>query len=247
MNAGMVHSTRGSFSRAHSSSVCVTLVLLCFGLSCAFVACRDRHESFYPALADADKDGAITRGWVPDDLLPTHSKAIHEVHEISPSYEWCAFEFPASESDILRKKLKSVDAPPPSVKRVPSPGVSWWPTVLTGNLDAEMIHKAGFQLYVVEKQATSVSTDILLFAVDWQKGRGFFYRIPESSSASAGTTKGSALMYDSTEFPTSWHEAFGIIGVVLVGALETGETGKPGTDGTFSDTPVEPADGEDVS
>jgi hypothetical protein len=46
--------------------------------------------------------------------------------------------------------------------------------VLKGNLDIENIHKAGFELYVVEKPATSVNTDILLFAVDWPKGRAFF-------------------------------------------------------------------------
>jgi hypothetical protein len=178
------------------------VAMLLAGLTLALVACHnDRRESFYASLAEADKDGATTRGWVPDDLLPTHSQAIHEVHEISPSNEWCAFEFPASDSDNLRKKLKSVDAPPPSVRRVPSPSVSWWPGVLTGNLDAEMIHKAGFELYIVEKQATSVSTDVLLFAIDWKEGRGFFYRIPESSSASSeGATKSSVLMYDAAKY-----------------------------------------------
>jgi hypothetical protein len=54
--------------------------------------------------------------------------------------------------------------------------------VLKGNLDIENIHKAGFELYVVEKPATSVNTDILLFAVDWPKGRAFFYRTSESGS-----------------------------------------------------------------
>lgn len=51
--------------------------------------------------------------------------------------------------------------------------------MLKGNLDVEKIHKAGFELYVVEKPANDVMTDILLFAVDWPKGRGFFYRTSE--------------------------------------------------------------------
>jgi hypothetical protein len=62
------------------------------------------------------------------------------------------------------------------LRRVPSPGVSWWPYLLKGNLNAEKIHKAGFELYIVEEPATSVTTDILLFAVDWAKGRAFFYQ-----------------------------------------------------------------------
>lgn len=148
---------------------------LCVGLISILAAgCGDRRESFYPALADADKDGAIARGWVPY-YLPGSSRAIHEVHEISPSKEWCAFEFLPSDSQGLQKNLMSVDALPPSVIRVPSPGVSWWPAVLKGNLDVGKIQREGLQLYVVETPADSVSTWVDLFAIDWPKGRGFFY------------------------------------------------------------------------
>jgi hypothetical protein len=91
------------------------------------------------------------------------------------STEWCAFEFVTTDSQNLLRNLKRVDVPPPSVSHVPSPGVSWWPSVLKGNLDAEKIHKAGFDLFVVERPATSVTTAVWLFAIDWSKGRGFFY------------------------------------------------------------------------
>jgi hypothetical protein len=53
--------------------------------------------------------------------------------------------------------------------------------MLKGNLDAEKIHRAGFDLYVVVRPETSVTTAILLFAVDWTKGRGFFYRTPSGA------------------------------------------------------------------
>ena len=163
-----------------SSKAFLLLPVLCVGLTSILVAgCGNRHESFYRTIADADKDGAITRGWIPDDLLPGGSCAIHEVHEISPSTEWCALEFPPTDSQGLRKNLKSVDVLPPSVRRVPSPGVSWWPAVLNGNLDIEKIHREGFELYVVQVPATSVNTDVLLFAIDGAKGRGFFYRTHE--------------------------------------------------------------------
>jgi hypothetical protein len=52
--------------------------------------------------------------------------------------------------------------------------------VLKGNLEVEKIHRAGFKLYMVEEPATPpLDTDILLFAIDWTNGRGFFYRINE--------------------------------------------------------------------
>ena len=153
------------------------LAVLFTGLTPYLLGCgRDLRESFYPSLADADKAEASAPSWIPDDLLPGSSRAIHEVHEISPSTEWCAFEFLPTDSQGLRKNLKSVDALPPSVRHVPGPGVSWWPAVLKGNLDVEKIHKAGVELYVVEIPATSVTTDVLLFAIDGVKGRGFFYR-----------------------------------------------------------------------
>ena len=155
--------------------------VLCVGLPSIVVAgCGDHRESFYPTLADADKDAAITRGWIPDDLLPGSS--IHEVHEISPSTEWCTFEFLPTDSQALRKSVKGFDALPSSVRHVPSPDVSWWPAVLKGNPDVEKIHKARFELYVVERPVTSVNTDILLFAIDWSKGRGLFYRTTVSGS-----------------------------------------------------------------
>jgi hypothetical protein len=61
------------------------------------------------------------------------------------------------------------------VKHIPSPDVSWWPSVLKGNLDVTEIRKMGFQLYIVEEPETSVTTEIFLFAIDWPRGRGFFY------------------------------------------------------------------------
>ena len=135
----------------------------------------DRYESFYPSLADAAKDGAITRGWIPDESLPRSSRSIHEVHDLSPSREWCAFEFVPADSQNLLANLKQVDVLPPSLRHVPSPGVSWWPSVIVGNLDVEKIHNSGFDLYFVERPATSVTTAVWLFAIDWSKGRAFFY------------------------------------------------------------------------
>jgi hypothetical protein len=150
--------------------------VLCLCLACVLIACHsDRRESSYPSLADAKKDRAIDRGWIPD-FLPESSRAIHEVHDISPSTTWCAFEFLPSDSQGLRKSLGSVDASPPSVRRVPNPGKWWWPAVLRGDLDLVKIHGAGFELYVVVTPDTPSTTEVLLFAVDWTKGHGFFYR-----------------------------------------------------------------------
>jgi len=135
----------------------------------------DRYESFYPSLTGAEKDGAITRGWIPDDILPSSSRDIHEVHSLSPSREWCAFEFAASDTERLRRNLSRVDVLPRSIRHIRDPKVPWWPSALKGNLDMQGIRSQGFDLYLVERPANSVQSFILLFAVDWSNGRAFFY------------------------------------------------------------------------
>ena len=152
--------------------------VLCVGLASFLLACSsDRYESFYPSLADADRDGAITRGWIPY-FMPVSSRNIHEVHEISPSKEWCAFEFLPTDSQGLRKKLQSVDTLEPAVRRVSNPGVSWWPDVLIGNLNVDKIHRSGFEPYLVVAHDTPSTTELLIFAINWANGRGFFYSTP---------------------------------------------------------------------
>ena len=167
----------GRPSKLLSIAVVATLLFIVGWVVVSRVAAslNDRSESFYPSLAEAGKDGAITRGWIPDEFLPRTSRSIHEVRDLSPSTEWCAFEFDSTDSENLLANLKLVDAPPQKVGHVPSPAVSWWPSVLVGNLDVQKIHKAGFDLYFVERPATSVSSAVWLFAIDWSHGRGFFY------------------------------------------------------------------------
>jgi hypothetical protein len=172
----------GRPSKPLAVAVGVVILLIAAWVAVARLASRpsDRYESFYPSLADADKDGAITRGWIPDDLLPGSSRAIHELHDLSPSREWCAFEFATDDSQRLRKGLKSIDVLPLSVRSIRNPDVSWWPSVLTGNLDVAKIRSDGFDLYEVERPANSLMTDVLLFAVDWSKRHGFFYSTSKS-------------------------------------------------------------------
>jgi hypothetical protein len=145
------------------------------GLASVLLSCGDHQEHFYPTLADANKDAATDRGWVPDYLLPASVHSIHEAQELSPENEWCAFEFVPSDSHKLQKELKRVNVLPPAVRRVPNPHALWWPAVLDGDLDIAKIRSAGFEVYTFERPATSVTTATYVFAVDWTKGRGFFY------------------------------------------------------------------------
>ena len=161
--------------RMISSKALLLVPVLCVTLTCILAeGYSNNRDLFYSDLADAAKARETDRGWIPD-YLPKTSRAIHLTEQDSPSKEWCGFEFLPTDSHSLRETLKSVDALPPSLRRVSSPGVSWWPAMLKGNLDVQKIRKEGFELYVVETPADSVSTWVELFAIDWSKGRAFFY------------------------------------------------------------------------
>jgi hypothetical protein len=131
-------------------------------------------------MADARRDGATDRGWIPE-FLPENSRNIRELHDLSPSAQWCAFEFSAADTPSLRKLLKSDGTLFSSVRRVPDPGKPWWPTPLIGNLDATRIRQSGLELYLTTEPETTSTKEFLLVAVDWAKGRGFFFRAPVSS------------------------------------------------------------------
>jgi hypothetical protein len=153
-------------------------VALCLCFTCVLAGCHDdRFESSYPSLADAVKDRAVERRWVPS-FLPESSRNIHVTGDLSPSRVWCAFEFVPTDSGQLKKSLKPVDTLPPSLTNVLGPGKSWWPSFLEGNLDPKKIRDAGFQLYVVEEPATASTTALEIFAIDWAKGQGFLYGPP---------------------------------------------------------------------
>jgi len=163
------------FGFAPRSRQAQCVVALCLLLASILAGCRDdRSESFYPNLADAEKAGAIERRWMPA-FLPGTSRNIHEIGDLSPSKVWCAFEFLPVDSEQFRMSLKPVDALPPSVRHVPKPGKSWWPSVLERDIDAARVHDAGLQLYLAEEPETASTKSVYLFAIDWAKGRGYFY------------------------------------------------------------------------
>jgi hypothetical protein len=154
--------------------VAVVLTRCCLLMLLVLVGCHnDKVEWSYASLADVKKAEPSAQSWVPSDLLPKSSRNIEVVGELSPSKEWCAFEFTPSGSNGLLKNLNKVDTLP--VGNVKNPHVPWWPTVLTGYLDMKEIRSVGLELFVVEKPANAVNTTIYLFALDLPKGRGYFY------------------------------------------------------------------------
>jgi hypothetical protein len=129
------------------------------------IACGERAESVYPTLADAKRDGAIARGWLPN-VLPDGSRNIREIHSIDDPRSWSTFEFSPEDAVGLREALSESGSAGLPVA-VPSPGVQWWPDVLEGKLSPPAIERSGLTLYMSGSG---------LFAIDWKSRRGFVYR-----------------------------------------------------------------------
>ena len=52
--------------------------------------------------------------------------------------------------------------------------------MLAGDFDAKKIHESGLDLFLIVEPETASTKEVLLVAIDWVKGRGFFYRTPVS-------------------------------------------------------------------
>ena len=134
----------------------------------------------YATLADAIKAGEIDRHWVPD-YLPLSSRAIHLIYDPSSPRTWCAFEFSPADAQGLKKNLMSIDTLPERLKRMDAPGTPWWPDFLRNDLDIARFHRNGFDAYVVDEPDPHAGNSVVLFAIDWARGRAFFYRTPGTS------------------------------------------------------------------
>ena len=148
-------------------------LLCCVVLMCGLLSCGgDLRESHYRTLAHARSDGALQRGWIPD-IVPETSHDIHELHDVSAGTTWCALQFDKRDADSFRAALGPSAVAP--IKRVGNPRVSWWPPVLTGELDVDRIRTAGLELHWWARPDVE---EAIMFAIDRSGGRAFFYRVP---------------------------------------------------------------------
>jgi hypothetical protein len=148
---------------------------VCVAVSTLLPGCRERREYFCATLGDAVKAGEIDRGWIPD-YLPASSHSIHLSYSAASPRTWCAFEFSPGDARDFRARLTSVGVLTPRLRHVDGPGAAWWPDFLTGDLDLAKIQANGFGGYVVEERGVQNGTDLVLFVIDWGKGKAFFHR-----------------------------------------------------------------------
>jgi hypothetical protein len=131
------------------------------------VGCGDRLESVFANVKEARSSGAVARGWVPNDL-PESATDLRERHDLDTNEVWGILRLPATEhpSSIT---LRRVEASKITGHAVRSPRVSWWPEMLTGNLDGRVLEQHGFEFY------STLAPFEFWIAIDRNRGRGFFW------------------------------------------------------------------------
>lgn len=84
------------------------------------VGCSETPKSRYSSIADAERDGAVTRGWLPAVLAPD-ATYIEETHDLDSNRGYGTFAL----NDSLIKRLNSVCKPSLNVA-IPASKAHWW-------------------------------------------------------------------------------------------------------------------------
>jgi hypothetical protein len=140
----------------------------------AAAACSgiDAQTNSFATLDEARQAGAIANGWIPDGL-PQGAHDIREGHVPGTPQRWGVMEFPQSEDASLRGLLQPEEIPLDGQRCDVPARVEWWPVILRGTLDGERI--AATQL-----RAYRAKSGNLIFAVNWNQGRAYFWTPPSS-------------------------------------------------------------------
>ena len=105
------------------------------------IACSDTVRTSYRTAADARADGAVLRGWLPQEL-PNSAFAIAESHDLDLNTGNGSFRFEDKDADSFRAKLQP--APARDVQQFRNP---------------EGLQRDGYTFHVVSR---------FVLAVNWQ-------------------------------------------------------------------------------
>ena len=136
-------------------------------LIASMIGCSDRKEVRYETFAQAKKDRAFERGWLPR-MMPSNVSGVRELHDVDTNEGWGLFSFNANgfDSGSLATAC-TVSASPVTVR---SPSTSWWPEYLSGTLTQSQISGNGLVLYECREPNTR-----MFVALNLRSGTGYFW------------------------------------------------------------------------
>jgi hypothetical protein len=90
-------------------------------------SCWETPESQYADSVEAGRDGAISRGWIPE-WIPSGATNIREIHDIDTNQVWLVFDAPSAELVAIETHCERMSTPP---ERYPRRIRKWWPSTLS--------------------------------------------------------------------------------------------------------------------
>jgi hypothetical protein len=145
-------------------------IVVAIPLLLALAGCgRTVHTATYATMAEARSAGAIDRGWVPGSI-PASAYELRAAYALDRADRWGLFNFRAADAEALRSILEPEEVSLAGTVMDIPPRIEWWPVLLRGRLDAERIKTTGLRAY----RAKSAS---LLFAVNWEQGRAYYWKV----------------------------------------------------------------------
>ena len=61
--------------------------------------CEETVTASYPTYADAERAGAVARGWIPS-FVPRSATEIREVHDLDTNQQWLRFRVPQGDTSV---------------------------------------------------------------------------------------------------------------------------------------------------
>jgi hypothetical protein len=162
------HASRNTHTTVRRARLRLLLgIVLTAAAACSGI---DAQTNSFSTLDEARQAGAIANGWIPDGL-PPGSHDIREGHVPGTPQRWGVIEFPQSEEASLRTLLQPEEIPLDG-QRCEVPGrVEWWPVILRGTIDGERVAATQLRAYRARQGD-------LMFAVNWNQGRAYFWTPP---------------------------------------------------------------------
>lgn len=149
------------------TSLCLLpLVLALVSAACGY---SDAVTNAYATRAEAERAGAIERGWVPRGV-PPGAFDLREAHSLASDRRWGLFNFEPVDREALRAVLLPDEIPLAGLRSEPPLRVEWWPIMLRRDPAPEQLEVAGLKVYRFRDEP-------IVIVVNWNQGRAYYWSV----------------------------------------------------------------------
>ena len=143
-------------------------VIACIGLL-VLAGCsgRDVRTATFATFEEARTAGAVDQGWIPA-VLPERAYELRAAYAMNGSQRWGLFNFRAQDVEALRAALQPEEISLGQTTLDVPGRIEWWPLILRGRVDAERARATGLRAYAAKSAP-------LVFAVNWNQGRAYYW------------------------------------------------------------------------